>query len=55
MIEINAPRLKLFVDTLSESTYENIHLESLEKVEDLKEKLRRLVQQKLAMEQMQVL
>ena len=55
LIEINAPRLKLFVDTLSESTYENIHLESLEKVEDLKEKLRRLVQQKLAMEQMQVL
>ena len=55
LIEINAPRLKKFIDILSQDTYETIHYESLDKIDDLKNKLNHLVQEKLAMEQIQMM
>ena len=55
LIEINAPRLKKYIDILSQDTYETIHYESLDKIDDLKNKLNHLVQEKLAMEQIQMM
>ncbi len=54
-IQINAPRLKSFIDTLSNNTYASIHLSSIEKVDELQVKLKTLVQQKLAIEQVNIL
>ncbi|MEK9728272.1 MAG: hypothetical protein VW397_09240, partial [Candidatus Margulisiibacteriota bacterium] len=54
-IQVNAPRLKRFIDTLSDDKYTNIHLNSIEKIGDLQIKLKSLVQQKLAIEEVNVL
>ena len=55
LIAVNAPRLKGFIDTLSNDVYANIHTESVDQMAELKDKLRAMVQEKLAMEQVRVL
>ncbi|MEC8678383.1 MAG: hypothetical protein VXX85_05980, partial [Candidatus Margulisiibacteriota bacterium] len=55
LIEVNTPRLKQYIDVLSQSTYEEIHYESFNKINDLRVKLNHLVQEKLAMEQIQMM
>tara|TARA_Y100000591_G_C21817475_1_gene691574 strand:- start:79 stop:1947 length:1869 start_codon:yes stop_codon:yes gene_type:complete len=55
LIETNIPRLKQFVNILSKGAYEGIHQASIEKIDPLKQKLRTLIQQKVALEQVVVL
>ncbi len=55
MIKTNIPRLKQFISILSDGGYETIHIESIAKVEKLKGKLRSLIQQQVALEQVVVL
>ena len=55
LIEINIPRLKKFINIMTDGGYENIHVESLEKVEKMKGRLRTLIQQQVALEQVVVL
>ena len=50
LIEINAPRLKQFIETLSNKTYEQIHTNSMGKLDGIKGRLNVLVQEKLAIE-----
>ena len=51
LIKANVPRLKGFIDVLSSKEYEGVHMESVEQIEPLKLKLRSLIQQKVALEQ----
>ena len=55
LIKTNIPRLKQFISTLTEGGYEAIHIDSMKKVEKLKGKLRSLIQQQVALEQVVVL
>ena len=55
LIEVNTPRLKQYIDVLSQGTYEEIHYESFNKIDDLRVRLNHLVQEKLAMEQIQMM
>ena len=55
LIETNIPRLKHFVNILSKGSYEGVHQSSVDKVIPLKQKLRTLIQQKVALEQVVVL
>jgi len=55
LIETNIPRLKEFIHVLSKRSYVAIHDASIEKLSPLKKKLRTLIQQKVALEQVVVL
>lgn len=55
LIDTNIPRLKEFIHVLSKSTYETIHHDSVYQLDGLKKKLKTLIQQKVALEQVVVL
>jgi hypothetical protein len=55
LIDANIPRLRHFINTLSKQTYAGIHDQSTRQLESLKKKLRSLIQQKVAMEQVVIL
>ncbi len=55
LIKANIPRLKTFIDIISLKEYEGIHTESIQELNTLKQKLKSLIQQKVAIEQVVVL